>query len=122
MKLLVDMNLSPDWIPWLRAAGWDAAHWSHLGLHNAPDTELLAYARKHGRIVFTQDLDFAQLLFSTRESGPRVVLMRIADEFDATVRQRVCETIRLASRDLAAGALLTISTTHARLRKLPIIP
>jgi predicted nuclease of predicted toxin-antitoxin system len=31
MKLLVDMNLSPDWVAVLRAAGWEAAHWSQVG-------------------------------------------------------------------------------------------
>jgi predicted nuclease of predicted toxin-antitoxin system len=32
MKLLVDMNLSPQWIRVLTDAGVDAAHWSSLGL------------------------------------------------------------------------------------------
>ena len=28
MKLLVDMNLSPDWVPLLAVQGWEARHWS----------------------------------------------------------------------------------------------
>jgi predicted nuclease of predicted toxin-antitoxin system len=27
MKLLVDMNLSPDWAPLLNSCGWEAVHW-----------------------------------------------------------------------------------------------
>jgi len=119
MRLLVDMNLSPDWIPVLEARGWEAIHWINVGAPNAPDTELLVHARGNGRIVLPQDLDFAQLLFATRETGPSVIL-RIADEFDAAVRQHVCDMIRTATDDLLTGALLTISDKRARLRKLPI--
>jgi predicted nuclease of predicted toxin-antitoxin system len=27
MKLLVDMNLSPDWVPLLATHGWEVRHW-----------------------------------------------------------------------------------------------
>ena len=37
VKLLIDMNLSPDWVDFLESHGWPAAHWSHIGAHNAPD-------------------------------------------------------------------------------------
>lgn len=121
MKILVDMNLSPDWIPLLISNGWDAVHWSQAGAPNAPDTELLSSARAAGQVLLTQDLDFAQLLFVTASSGPSVILLRLANEFDESIRARVCDSIRLASDDLQSGALLTISTSHARLRKLPIV-
>ena len=28
MKLVVDMNLSPEWLPFLHAHGFEAVHWS----------------------------------------------------------------------------------------------
>ncbi|MFH0728984.1 MAG: hypothetical protein V2B19_21930 [Pseudomonadota bacterium] len=31
MKLLIDMNLSPQWVPVLEASGWKAVHWSFRG-------------------------------------------------------------------------------------------
>jgi predicted nuclease of predicted toxin-antitoxin system len=31
MKLLLDMNLSPDWVATLTQAGWEAVHWSSIG-------------------------------------------------------------------------------------------
>jgi predicted nuclease of predicted toxin-antitoxin system len=66
MKLLVDMNLSPEWLKVLSRAGWQAIHWSTAGPATAADTELLAWARDHNYVVLTQDLDFGQLLFHTR--------------------------------------------------------
>lgn len=44
MKLLVDMNLSPRWIPFLSESGWHARHWSDIGKADATDSEILSYA------------------------------------------------------------------------------
>lgn len=62
MKLLVDMNLSPDWVAVLRAAGWEAEHWAQVGNPRATDTEIMAWAEERGWVVFTHDLDFGSLL------------------------------------------------------------
>jgi predicted nuclease of predicted toxin-antitoxin system len=122
VNLLVDMNLSPDWVPLLRTRNWVARHWSELGPGNAPDTELMSWAREHAHIVLTQDLDFSQLLFATRERGPSVVLLRMDNEFDSAAREHVLEAISQAREALATGALLTISEKRVRLRYLPIVP
>ena len=45
MKLIVDMNLSPRWADFLQRAGLDAVHWSHVGAADAPDVEIMAYAK-----------------------------------------------------------------------------
>ena len=60
MKVLVDMNLSPDWVPLLSSHGWEACHWSTVGPGNAPDTELLDWARTQRHVVLTQDLEKAK--------------------------------------------------------------
>jgi predicted nuclease of predicted toxin-antitoxin system len=43
MKLVVDMNLSSDWIPALRAVGIDAIHWTTAGAHDATDEAIIAW-------------------------------------------------------------------------------
>ena len=116
------MNLSPDWIPLLRSREWEALHWSEVGQPNAPDSEIFAYARENRQVVLTQDLDFAQLLFATNHTGPSVVLLRVADEFDQAVRAKICNAIAIAAEELRVGALLTLSSRNARLRRLPIDP
>ena len=122
MKLLVDMNLSPDWVPLLASYGWEARHWSTVGPGNAPDTELMRWAREHLHVIVTQDLDFSQLLFATRDAGPSVVLLRMDNEFDPAARDHVCAAITLAESALSCGALLTVSGHRVRLRHLPISP
>ncbi|GAB1394739.1 hypothetical protein MASR1M60_29030 [Rhodocyclaceae bacterium] len=60
MKLLVDMNLSPKWVGYLVAVGYEAIHWSALGAGNAPDSEIMAHARTGNFVVLTSDLDFSR--------------------------------------------------------------
>lgn len=122
MRLLVDMNLSPDWVPLLASHGWEASHWSTIGPGNAPDSALMKWAREHQHVVLTQDLDFSQLLYATREASPSVILLRMDNEFDAAARDHVCAAIALAEAPLKTGALLTISGHRVRLRHLPISP
>ncbi len=70
MKLLVDMDLSPRWVDRMAEAGITAVHWSTVGQADAPDTRILNYAREHGMIVLTHDLDFGAILAATKQSGP----------------------------------------------------
>ena len=76
MRLLVDMNLTPRWVQSLADAGHEATHWSAVGDPTASDEQICAYAREHGFVILTNDLDFPQILARTRQSGPSVVLLR----------------------------------------------
>jgi predicted nuclease of predicted toxin-antitoxin system len=76
MKLLVDMNLSPNWVVVLKEAGWKAVHWSQVGNLRAADSEILAWAKQNGHIVITHDLDFGSLLALTQAIGPSVIQVR----------------------------------------------
>jgi predicted nuclease of predicted toxin-antitoxin system len=42
MKIVLDMNLSPDWVPVLGNAGYDAVHWSTVGDPGASDRVIMA--------------------------------------------------------------------------------
>jgi predicted nuclease of predicted toxin-antitoxin system len=42
MRILVDMNLTPRWVPYLNNAGHSAIHWSSIGRISAPDREICA--------------------------------------------------------------------------------
>jgi uncharacterized protein (DUF433 family) len=76
MRLLLDMNLSPAWVDFLEAEGWETVHWHAVGEPNAPDGEIMVWARDHGCYVVTNDLDFSAILAATRAEGPSVVRIR----------------------------------------------
>jgi predicted nuclease of predicted toxin-antitoxin system len=72
MRLLIDMNMSPELCSRFQALGREALHWSALGASNAPDETIMAYAKNHGLVVLTHDLDFGAILAATRAEGPSV--------------------------------------------------
>jgi predicted nuclease of predicted toxin-antitoxin system len=122
MKVLVDMNLSPRWARFLSEAGIEAAHWSDLGAGNAPDVEIMAFAKAHGHVVLTHDLDFSAILAATHGEKPSVVQVRSEDVSPEAIGAAIVAAIRQTAQDLAEGALLTVEPDRMRVRLLPLRP
>jgi predicted nuclease of predicted toxin-antitoxin system len=120
MKLLVDMNLSPRWITLLADAGIEARHWSTLGPANAPDAEIMTYARANDYVVLTHDLDFSAILAATHGEKPSVVQIRTDDLNLNEIGEQVVAALLQMTSDLEEGALLTIDPKRTRLRLLPL--
>ena len=120
MKLPVDMNLSPRWIEFLISAGTQAVHWSKVGRVDAPDAEIMAWAAKNDFVVLTHDLDFGAILAALEGERPSVVQVRADDVSPAAIGPKVvAATVQLAS-ELDAGALVTVDSSRARVRLLPL--
>lgn len=122
MRLLVDMNLSPRWVSLLADAGIEAAHWSTLGATNAPDAEIMAFAKTNGYVVLTHDLDFSAILAATHGDKPSVVQIRAEDVSPDVIGRPVVNALRQMTAELDEGALLTIDPNRTRVRLLPLQP
>lgn len=122
MKLLVDMNLSPRWVTLLAGAGLEAAHWSTLGANNAPDVEVMAFAKANSYVVLTHDLDFSAILAATHGDKPSVVQIRAEDVSPDAIGRPVIDALRQMAGELEDGALLTVDPSRTRLRLLPLLP
>ena len=120
MKLLVDLNLSPDWVDYLERSGLTAVHWSALGPADAPDDELLDWARRNRHVVFTHDLDFSRLIALTRATGPSVFQVRTEDVLPSAIGAPVVRALRQHAAALEAGAIVVLDSTTLRARLLPI--
>ena len=120
MKLLVDMNLSPRWASTLADAGFEAVHWSQLGMANAPDHEIMAFARDNGYVVFTNDLDFSTLLAATNDEKPSVVQVRAENLRPEAIGKEVIAALQQMKTELNEGALVTVDPKRTRLRVLPL--
>ena len=120
MKLLLDMNISPDWCELFSSEGHEAVHWNTIGNPDAPDRELLTWARDHGYIVFTHDLDFGAILANTGSSSPSVIQIRIQDIHPDAAGTFVIENLRRFAQELDSGALISIDRERSRARILPI--
>ena len=120
MKLLVDMNLSPDWVRLLKQSGWEAVHWSTIGNPRAVDSEIMAWAKQNGCVVFTHDLDFGTMLALTQAEGPSVIQVRTQDVTPAAIGKLVVNALQQFKSELEKGALIVLDEANVRARILPL--
>jgi predicted nuclease of predicted toxin-antitoxin system len=114
------MNLSLAWLPILQEAGHEVVHWSACGSVDAPDVEIMRYAKDQGFVILTHDLDFGTLLASRPDTAPSVIQLRSDDLTPAIAGDIVLRTLVLARMELARGAIVTVDVKRVRLRILPI--
>jgi predicted nuclease of predicted toxin-antitoxin system len=120
MKLLVDVNISPDICALLSTADTTAIHWSTLGDPKARDEELMQYAKDHGFVIVTHDLDFSALLAAGRGIGPSVIQVRFQDVLSPAFIDLLREMIERFRAELESGAIVTVDPERAKVRVLPI--
>ena len=120
MKIIIDMNLSPEWVALLRKNGFQAFHWSSIGKPNAPDSEIMQWARDNRAVVFTHDLDFGILLAHTKAGQPSVIQARTQDVTPDHLGSIITGVLSTYQEIIKTGALITIDEARARVRILPI--
>src|SRR6187549_2038910 len=108
LAILVDMNLSPDWVPLLQGHGWPTVHWYSVGDPRAVDQVIMAWALANHHIVFTHDLDFGTALALTHAAGPSVLQVRGQDVLPDHMGPLVIAALRQHEVELAAGALVVV--------------
>jgi predicted nuclease of predicted toxin-antitoxin system len=98
----------------------EAAHWVTRGAKNAPDVEIMAYARANDYVVLTHDLDFGAILAATHGERPSVVQIRADDVSPDVIGNQVIAALRQMMAELEEGALLAVDPGRVRLRLLPL--
>lgn len=120
MRLLIDMNLSPEWVPALVDSGHAAVHWSSVGNPRALDTTIMDWAREHDWVVFTHDLDFGAILAATKANGPSVIQLRAQDVTPKVMLAVIVSALEGYGHHLTEGALMTVEPHRTRVRILPL--
>jgi predicted nuclease of predicted toxin-antitoxin system len=121
MKLLIDANLSPGIAGLLRQAGYDATHVSDHGLVTESDEKILAFALQHDYVVVSADTDFVTLVALAGMASPSILLVRSADRLrPAEQAALLIANLPAVSAELEAGAVVSLTRWHLRVRRLPI--
>jgi predicted nuclease of predicted toxin-antitoxin system len=120
LELLVDMNLSPEWVAVFQRQGWSAFHWSELGDPRATDRVIMDWALANQCVIFTHDLDFGTMLAVTQAAGPSVIQVRAQDVLPEHLEGIVVPVLQQYETQLEAGALIVVDERKARLRILPL--
>lgn len=121
MKILIDMNLSPEWVKTFAENEIEAIHWSKVGDPTATDRVIMDYAQINNYVVFTNDLDFGALLAVTQAQLPSVIQVRTQDLLPIAIGNLIISAISQFQPQLEAGALITLDTLRSRVKILPIV-
>jgi len=120
MKILIDMNLSPEWVQEFKIHNIESAHWSEIGQFDALDAIIMDWARKNEYIVFTHDLDFGTALALTRADKPSVIQVRTQNVTVSHLSKMIIPILKDYAELMDKGALLVIEEDKNRLRILPL--
>jgi len=120
MRVLVDVNLPPQWVSWLEEEKFEAVHWSLIGERDAPDRVLMKWAKQNDHVVLTHDLDFSAILAVTQAEGPSVVQLRTDDVLPHESGDVICRALRQFESELHEGAILSVDIDRSRIRYLPL--
>lgn len=114
------MNLSPQWCEKLQKAGFEAVHWSSIGVAGADDDVLFDWASANGAAILTLDLGFSAIHARLGTQGPSVVQIRANEADPAVIGDAIVRALSEHESALAAGAIASIDLERARVRRLPL--
>jgi predicted nuclease of predicted toxin-antitoxin system len=120
LKILIDMNMSPLWVPFLQQNGITAAHWSELGPADSPDPSIRAHAEAEGYSILTRDLDFGALLAIHHHRLPTVIQIRAQAADPDSIGLQLLVALNEMENEVTRGVLITIEPNRTRIRLLPI--
>jgi predicted nuclease of predicted toxin-antitoxin system len=120
LKFLIDMPVTPDAGPHLRAAGHDAIHAFDLGLARSSDIELLVVARREERVVVTADLDYPRLMALQQADSPGVILFRGGSYSDTEMLALLDRVLARADTLDLEHSIVVVDRWRIRRRALPL--
>ena len=118
MKLVIDMNLSADWVPALKSVGIDAIHWRSIGPQDAADETIMAWAGANDAVILTRDLDFSTALLLEARKAPSVIQLRIEQVRSQRDLPLVRDAVTFFREHLERGAIITLDGRRTRIRRL----
>ena len=120
MKLLLDQGLPRSAVASLSSVGVESIHVGDLDLSKASDERILEYARDKGLVIVTFDADFHSLMALSGARNPSVIRIRQeglkADDLARLLRGVIDD----CSQQIEQGALIAVTNSRLRLRKLPL--
>ncbi len=98
------------------------AHVRDLDATGSSDGPIIDLTLADGQTVVSADTDFGTLLASTGATEPSVILVReVVDLHPPMLTELLTACIELVEAQLAAGAVVAVTRTGARVRRLPLL-
>ncbi len=120
IRLLADVHISPKTVGDLQKQGYEIMRSSEVLPANAPDINILEFARTENWVVLTQDLDFSMLVALSKYSQPSLITLRLSSAKPDIVTQKLLDVLPQIEEALQEGSAITIQDESIRIRKLPV--
>ncbi len=117
-KLKLDENLPASLQGRLVALGFDVDTARQEGLNGKPDSSVLSAAAAEGRIIVTQDLDFADLRRADVAASAGVIIVRLADPESSRLIERIVRALQSEHVHEWPERLVVITDDRVRTRSL----
>ena len=89
---LLDENLSPLLVRWLRSLHYDAYAVGNVGLKGKSDEDIIAWVQEHDAILITSDLDFGEFFYFRSIGSFGVIILRSRSQ-SIIVSQRILKSL-----------------------------
>ena len=120
IRLMADMNISPQTVSVLQQEGWDIIRVPEVLPANTSDEEILNFCRQENRAILSFDLDFSMLVALSGSDRPSLITLRLSSTNPDIVTQRVLEVLPQIEEELEQGSAITVGNETVRIRKLPV--
>lgn len=120
LEFVANMNISPLTVRDLRTLGWNIVRVPEIMDPKSKDIDILTYARRHNKVVITQDLDFSSLLALSGYEKPSVINLRFENAKPDFITSRIIEIVNELEKELDEGIVVSVDEISARYRNLPI--
>ena len=120
IRLLADVHISPKTVGDLQKQGYEIIRSLEVLPANAPDINILEFARTENWVILTQDLDFSMLVALSRYSQPSLITLRLSSAKPDIVTQKLLDVLPQIEEALQEGSAITNQDESIRIRKLPV--
>jgi predicted nuclease of predicted toxin-antitoxin system len=117
MRAKVDENVPVEAAELLRAAGWDCETIYDEGLAGAADPKVAAVCQAEARVLFTLDLDFADIRAYPPSDYAGIVVLRPNEPTRRQVLGLMTRVLPVLSAEWAEHRLWIVEATRVRVRR-----
>jgi predicted nuclease of predicted toxin-antitoxin system len=121
MRFVVDEPLPRSVARAIQQTGSEATDVRDVHLRGATDQQILHYARKHGAVVVTADVGFADARLITSRDHPAIVLVR--SRTSASGKQygtEIANVLATLSDEQLTASIIVIEPGSVRIRKVDV--
>ena len=117
MKVKADENIPFRLVAALRDAGHDVQTVPEEGLTSRPDMDIWSAARREGRLLITQDLDFSDMRRFQPGTHPGLLVVRLRAPGAVALAARVSAALKTTPLESLAGCLAVLTERKLRIKR-----